>query len=176
MATLANIPTEIIQGTTAEWTFSHADYSPSLYSLKYYLRSNETPLITLTGVAGASDWTTTLSKTTTAAMKIGCFVWQAFAESSTERFLVDSGILLVKQDFAQSPVEAVDLRSPARQRYEQYTAILSNEAIIKTMTPDQVESMERITRQLQWDVKREDDAEKLKRAGYPTRKIFTRFT
>jgi hypothetical protein len=39
-----------------------------------------------------------------------------------------------------------------------------------------MEALERIMKSLQWDVKREEDAEKLKRGGYPTRKIFTRFT
>jgi hypothetical protein len=102
-------------------------------------------------------------------------VWQAFVTKASDRYAIDSGSLVVVADLATATTAAT-AQSSARKRLAIYQAMTENVAYIKTLPPESMEALERIMKSLQWDVKREEDAEKLKRGGYPTRKIFTRFT
>lgn len=170
---MAQEPVDIVQGTTAEWERGFGDYSPSSYSCVYEIRGVSSSL-TVTGVAGADEWTLTITAAQSAALAAGAYAWQAFVQSNTERHLIDSGALTVTADLATTPTP-LDKRSHARRMLENLNAMLENQAYVKTLPADQFEQMTKVRKQYEWDVKREEDAEKLKRGGYPTRKVFTRF-
>jgi broad-specificity NMP kinase len=155
-------PTEIVQGTVYSWSRAFGDYDAT-YTLTYEIRGLSSTL-TLTGTPG-TGWAVAISAAQSAA----------FASKATDRFVLDTGSLVVVADLATSATAAI-AQSSARKRLAVYQAMAENVAYIKTLSPDQMEALERIMKSLQWDVKREEDAEKLKRGGYPTRKIFTRFT
>jgi hypothetical protein len=165
-------PTEIVQGTVYSWSRAFGDYDAT-YTLTYEIRGLSSTL-TLTGTPG-TGWAVAISAAQSAALVAGPYVWQAFASKATDRFVLDTGSLVVVADLATSATAAI-AQSSARKRLAVYQAMAENVAYIKTLSPDQMEALERIMKSLQWDVKREEDAEKLKRGGYPTRKIFTRFT
>ena len=167
-----NEPVEVVQGTVYSWTRDFGDYD-STYTLTYEIRGLSSTL-TITGVA-TTVWTLTISAAQSAALVAGPYVWQAFASKASDRYVVDSGTLVVVADLATSST-ATTAQSSARKRLAVYQAMAENVAYIKTLAPESMEALERIMKSLQWDVKREEDAEKLKRGGYPTRKSFTRFT
>jgi hypothetical protein len=165
-------PTEITQGTDYAWTRGFGEYDAT-YALTYEIRGL-TSTLTITGVA-TTAWALEITSAQSAALAVGPYLWQAFATKSSDRYLVDSGSLVVAADLATATTAAA-AQSSARKRLAIYQAMAENVAYIKTLPPESMEALERIMKSLQWDVKREEDAEKLKRGGYPTRKIFTRFT
>lgn len=171
-------PAEITQGTTHAWAVESSDYPPSGgYTLSYAFAS-ERQTQTVDGVqATAGSWTVTLTKAITAALFPGYVSWQAFISNAgaTARYEVASGVMVVKPDMAATSPVDFDPRTHARKQLEKYNAMLSDMSVIKVLDPSQIEALERIRKQMEWDVKRQDDAEKLRAGGYPTRKIFTRF-
>jgi len=173
--TQSNEPTEITQGTTYAWIKGAADYSPADgWALTYQFRGQKSSL-TITGTTNGAEWTCTITAAASAAIEPGLYAWQASASKGAERYLVDEGITTVKADFGATHAVPVEPRSTARQMYEMLNGQLLNAAYVKTLQPEQLTEMIRTRKQLEWDCKREDDAEKLRRGGYPTRKIFTRF-
>lgn len=167
---MASEPVEIVQGTGYSWTREFGEYDSS-YTLTYELRGL-TSTLTVTGTPSTS-WSISITPTQSAALVSGPYVWQAFVSKGSDRFVVDSGSLIVTADLGASTT--AESRTPARRRLAIYRAMLENVAYIKTLAPESIEALERVMKSLEWDVKREEDAEKLKRGGYPTRKIFTRF-
>lgn len=167
-----NEPVEIIQGTVYSWTRGFGEYDAS-YALTYEIRGLSSTLTVTT--TAATSWTAALTAVQTAALVAGPYIWQAFVSKGSDRIAVDSGALVVVADLGAGTTTAA-AQSSARKRLAVYQAMAENVAYLKTLTPESMESLERIMKSLQWDVKREEDAEKLKRGGYPTRKIFTRFT
>ena len=170
------MPAEIIQGTTHSWDVTDADYPPSAWTLSYVFYTDR-QRVSVAGVQSGGGWSVTLTKSTTSTMYADAFAWQAFVENSggTVRHAIASGVLFVKPDVAANQLPPLDPRSHARVMLEKYNAMFANEAFVKTLLPEQIEALERVRKQFEWDVKRETDAEKLRAGGYPTRKIFTRF-
>jgi hypothetical protein len=169
---MATEPTEIVQGTVYSWSRAFGDYDSS-YALTYEFRGLSSTL-TVTGTAGAS-WAVAITAVQSAALVAGPYIWQAFVSKGSDRYVIDSGSAVVVADLGAGSATTA-AQSSARKRLAAYQAMSENVAYLKTLTPESMESLERIMKSLQWDVKREEDAEKLKRGGYPTRKIFTRFT
>lgn len=171
-------PAEITQGTTHAWTVESSDYPPSSgFTLSYALTS-ERQQSTVAGVqATTSSWTVTLSKAVTAAMFSGYVSWQAFISNAagTARYLIAEGVMMVKLDLSAAHQTDNDPRTYARKQLEKYNSMMTDMTLVKTLDPVQIEALERVRKQLEWDVKRQDDAERLRAGGYPTRKIFTRF-
>lgn len=170
-----NIPYEITQGTTAEWTESDSDYPASDSWVGTYEIKNASTSLELTGVADADAFDFTLTSTQSAALYVGSYNVQFFVSKGSKRYMLSSGYVHIKPDIAASQPLAVSGSSPARQRYDKYSELLSNAAYIKTLASDQIAELERTLKRLEWDLKREDDAEKLKRSENVTRKIYTRF-
>lgn len=172
-----SVPASIVQGTTHEWTVTESDYSPAAgWTLAYVLRSSRQSQ-TVAGVQSGASWDVTLTKAITAALYPGVFSWQAFVTDAggTERHLIASGVLDVLPDVSATQQPPHDARSVARKRLESLNDMLSSSAFVKTLLPEQIESLERVRKQAEWDVKREADAEKLRAGGYPTNKILVRF-
>lgn len=172
-----SVPFEITQGTTVAWSVLLSDYSAAAgYTISYTFYS-ERQRLTVSGTQSGSGWTVTLSKTNTSALYAGPISWQAFVADAgaTVRYVVASGVAIIHPDLSVDQPVPHDPRTHARKMLEQYNAMLSNMAFIKTLQPEQIVELERVRKQFEWDVKRQDDAEKLRAGGYPTRKIFTRF-
>lgn len=171
-------PYQITQGTVVEWTRAPGEYPTSTHSLAYAIRggpSDQTAAVTVTEASG--EYSASISAAVTAALVPGAYLWQAFATvtATGARTLIDSGIIQVLPDLANAQPLGFDARSPARQRLENLNAMLANVAILRTLQPDQIETIERVRKQAEWDCKREDDAAKLQAGEHPTRKILTRF-
>jgi hypothetical protein len=169
-----NIPLHITQGTTVEWEESHDDYPASTWTATCIIRSEKTSLVA-TATASGDDFEFALTATQTAALYPGSYEVQIFVAKGAERYLHDSGYVQILPDLAVSQPLTIKGDSPARQRYNNYVALLLNEAYVKTLDPDQLAALEQAVKRLEWDLKREDDAEKLKRGDNVTRKIYTRF-
>ena len=171
------VPAELVQGTSHEWLVSYSDIPTSGHTLTYVFRSANQRL-TVSGVAQTPQaWKVKLTPDFTAQMDAGFFKWQAFIEDSggSIRINIGEGGLRVQQNLAIEQPNEPDPRSYATKQLERYNAMLSDMTLVKTLDAGQIAELERIRKQLECDVKREKDAEKLKAGGYPTRKIFTRF-
>lgn len=171
-------PAQITQGTTHAWTVESSDYPPSgSYTLSYAFTSERQSVSVSGAQTGASSWRVTLSKSITSGLFPGYMSWQAFISNSdaTARYLIADGVMLVVADLSTTQPIPTDPRTYARKQLQKYNEMLADMSVIKSLDPSQIESLERIRKQLEWDVKRQDDAEKLRAGGYPTRKIFTRF-
>ena len=172
-----SVPASIVQGTTHEWSVVDSDYSATAgYTLAYIFRSSRQSQL-LAGTTSGSGWDVVLTKTITAALYPGVFSWQCFVTNSggTERHLLASGVLDVIADASVTQTPALDARSVARRRLESLNDMLCSSTFVKSLLPEQIESLERVRKQAEWDVKREQDAEKLRAGGYPTRNILVRF-
>lgn len=174
MASTDPIPAKLVQGTNLAATVNGGDYPATSYtgSAVFY---NGTTRVNATVAASSADYLVTLTTTQTAAMAPGAWGWQVFVSSGSNRILLDEGTILVQPDLAANQIPGYDSRSPARIMLEKYNKLMTDAAYVKTLAPEQIEAMERIRKQAEWDVKREDDNIALKSGGYPTRKIFTRF-
>ena len=171
------VPTSITQGTLVEWHAHLSDYPPADWTLSYEFRGASKLTVTATDDSGTH--LVSISKTTSGSMLPGNYQYQAFvlSDDATERYMVDSGALVVVADYANvTEASDTDARTPARRLYDSLTKILENTAAVKNMPPDQLETMYASWKQLSWDVKREEDAEKVRRGGGQTRKVYTRFT
>lgn len=171
MAVEKTPPVELVQGTNYAFSVAFGDYD-STWALSYELRGLDS-ILTVAGVA-TTYWTVSITSTQTAALTAGPYLWQAFVSKGSERYAIDTGSLVVYADLATLQATAT-AQSSARKRLAIYQAMAENVAYIKTLSPDQMEALERIMKSLQWDVKREEDAEKVKRGINVSRKIYTRF-
>jgi hypothetical protein len=171
---MAQEPVELVQGTSVAWSRDFGDYPPSdAYVLTYEFRG-EGSALTVTGVAGASAWDVAITASESAALTAGEYVWQVFASKTGERHFLDSGSLVIVADLATNPAPT-DKRTHAAKMLELLSTMLENNAYLKTQTPESIAALVSARKGYEWDVKRELDAEKLKRGGYPTRKVFARF-
>lgn len=169
-------PVSVTQGTLAEWRVELSDYPATAWTLAYVFQSTKAR-VSVSGVADGAAFVVTLTAATTAAMLPDVYGWQAFASKSatSERYLVASGVLAVLPDFAVNQTPPADPRSHAAKALEFYNRFLVNEAIIKTLTPEQIEGLERVRRGYEWDVKRETAKQEAQAGGNPSRKVRVRF-
>lgn len=172
---MVSIPAELVQGCTLEATIQGGDYPANDgWSLAVVFYSKATRVSASVAADGA-DFTVTLTAAQTSEIQAGAVSYQAFASKDGERHHVESGVVRILPDFNAVQGQSLDQRTYARRQLESYNELFLNVSFVKTLQPDQIAELERVRKQLEWDVKREDDAEKLRAGGYPTRKIFTRF-
>jgi hypothetical protein len=94
-----NIPAQIINGDSVTWLDSATvdnlrnAVSPPDWTLSYAIRGPA--VLTLTATQSGSGWTTTMSKTQSAALTPGNYYWQAYATKASERVTIGSGKLVV---------------------------------------------------------------------------------
>jgi len=170
-------PREITQNTTEEWTFYSDDYPASDGFTATFILMNQSGSVTITASTNADGnaYDFALTKAQTAALFPGGYKYQCSVDDGTERYILEDGYCMVLPDLATTQVKDVDGRSSARQRHDAYIARLTNEAYIKTMGPDQIAAFEEMVRRLEWDLKREEEREKTKRAENSSRKMYVRF-
>jgi hypothetical protein len=176
MQEITYVPTQIVQGTSPEWSVSFDDYPPSAWTLTYEFRGASK--LTVTAAVVGNSYNAQISKAQSNALLPGMYQYQAFVLSSdaTERYMVDSGSVAVIADYAgMTQGSETDARSSSRRIYDNLTKILENASAVKALPSDQLDAMYRQWQQLKWDIKREEDAEKVRRGGGQSRKIYTRF-
>ena len=174
MASSDPIPAELTQGTTLSATVRGGDYPAQTYTGACVFHDGQTR-VTATVTASGSDFLVALTKTQTADMRPGAWTWQAFASLGDARYELDSGLIVIRPDIATDQTPPFDSRSPARKMLARYNEMMGDPTFVKSLAPEQIAEMERVRKQAEWDVKREDDAAKLKAGNYPTRKVMVRF-
>lgn len=172
---MASIPAELVQGCTLDATIQGGDYPASggwSLAVVFYCVALR---VSATVAADGADFSVTLTAEQTLGFTPGAVSYQAFASKDGARHHVESGVVRILPDLNAVEGQSLDPRSFARRMLESYNQLFLNVSFVKTLQPDQIAELERVRKQLEWDVKREDDAERLRAGGYPTRKIFARF-
>lgn len=164
-----SIGMEILQGTTQKIK-SPLHQLGDAFSYKMTLSSG--------GQSISKDSDTgefTLSNTETLAMLPGRWKYFFYAISETETDLIQFGIFDIIQN-PETTNPAYDARSNSKKLYDQYSALLGNASFVAELAPETLAELESFRKQLEWDIKRELDSEKLKRniPGH-SNKIYTRF-
>lgn len=101
-------PIEIVQGTTVKWTRTISDYPRPLWTATYHFVAADK--VTVSGTGSTSIHSFELTKAATQEMNVGEYQWQLTAEYNEERFHIDSGMLTVARDFANTST-GTDIRS-----------------------------------------------------------------
>jgi len=119
-------PIELRAGDTWQWRREDlTDYPASAWTLKYYFR-NAAAKFDVTASADGDHYAVTVAKATSAGKAVGNYDWIAVAESATERFEVDRGIVKITPNLATDAV--YDARSFARKMLDAIEAALLGEA------------------------------------------------
>jgi hypothetical protein len=173
--TLYHPPVEVRQGTTVEWTTVSEDYPATDGYAATFTAVATSGSLAVTGTVDGADWDFTLTATQTAALQPGSYEYSIKLTLGAAVYVIEAGYLYILADVtAEQPLGVAGV-SPARQRHDHYVKLVTNESFVKTLQPGQLAEMEEIIRRLEWDLKREEDAEKLRRGINATRKLYTRF-
>lgn len=123
--------TEIIQGATYTWQVDLSNYLPSDgWTLKYYLRGVGTGL-DITATDEDDIFQVEITATNSAALTIGSYAWQSFAEKGADKKLIASGNLKIKEGFATiSAATTFDNRSAIKIALDNIDAMLANKATL----------------------------------------------
>lgn len=124
-----SFPTEILTGETLQWERDFEDYPADEWTVTYYVRGAGTGF----DAAGTADGDThqfTVSATTTGAMTAGRYDFQAFAVKGSEKYLVDSGRIIVKASLAAltSTSTTYDGRTQAKKILDAIDALMLGKA------------------------------------------------
>lgn len=135
-------PTGFTQGVTVKWTKDLTpDYPASQgWTLAYSFRKENgtgagADALEKTAVASGDAFAVTLSTADTNGKTVGKWIWTAFISKSGERYQVDSGSLVIKQDLSQV-TSAYDGRSDAKKALDNATAIWQGVTLEKSYTID----------------------------------------
>lgn len=128
MTIATNSPLEIISGDTVQWTRNFTDYPASSSWVLTYVLINSTHKISITAAASGADHLVTLAAAVTAAYNAGTYDWQAYVTKTTERYKVDSGIIVVKPNFATATT--YDARSHAKKVLDAIEAVIEGRATV----------------------------------------------
>jgi hypothetical protein len=164
------IPLAIQQNTTVYLALPYGTKKGDEYGYKLIL-SNGSASVTKT--SGAGQFTLTAAETL--GMSVGRWAFFFYAINGDESLLLQKGYFDVEQDPTVTNPD-FDPRSDSKKMLDSYNALLTNAAYIKTLDPATLAELEAFRKQLVWDVKREEDAEKLKRSITPRgNKLYARF-
>jgi hypothetical protein len=122
-------PEALYAGETWNWTKSLADYPATTWTLKYYLAKRtggSAGKISITATASGSDFEVLVTATTTSAYVTGEYAWQAEVSSGTEKYIVGSGTLEIKE--LLTATTPADSRSHARIVYDALAATVEGRA------------------------------------------------
>lgn len=120
---------EIIQSARAEWTETLENYKPSAgWVLTVYFRGPGAGL-NLEATSENDSFRLTLSSAQSAALAVGNYAWQSFAEKAGEKVFIAEGKIQVKKGFAATAAnEAIDSRSEVKKILDAIDACLTKKA------------------------------------------------
>jgi hypothetical protein len=161
----------------------NVEYLPASWSLDYRFAGQT--VLTASGVANTqgTGWTLTLTAAQTAQLLPGVYSFQAYVTKSTERYTVFEGTITVRQNLATTAA-GYEARSTARVWLDQIEKALSDWSkdpyaeyeIAGRRQVWRLEELLHLRSKAQWEVKREEKAERIKQGLGGGGKILTRFT
>ena len=111
-------PDSLVAGDTVVWTKSLSDYpSSDGWALTYAFRLQQGSGLLDVTASAATPFVATITATQSASMKVGVWVWAAYATKAAERYQVDSGSTTVLPNLAKIDF-SIDLRSPTKVAYD----------------------------------------------------------
>ena len=175
MAETHYAPLEVTQGTTQEWTSVSLDYPATDGFAATFTMVAASGSLSVSATSSGAGFAFALTAAQTAALYPGSHQYTITVTDGTSTHQIESGYIYVLPDVSASQPLGTAGVSPARKRHDHYVTLVTNEAFVKTLEPGRLEEIEQIIRRLEWDVKREEDAEKIKRGINASRKMYTRF-
>jgi len=123
-------PYELIAGDTLKFDKTVVDYTPADgWSLSYSFRSNTGTGFDISATSNTNDYSVTVAASTTTGYTAGVYAWQAYVTKSGERYLVDSGKLVIKANLnALATSATTDQRTHARVMVETIRSVLEGRA------------------------------------------------
>ena len=125
-------PYELIAGDTLKFNKTVVDYTPGDgWALDYSFRSDTGTGFDIagTGNSSAGYFEVNVTAATTTNYTAGTYAWQAYSSKSSERFLIDSGKLVIKANLnALATSATTDQRTHARVMVETIRGILEGRA------------------------------------------------
>lgn len=181
-----NEPLKIIAGDRVKWKRSFTDYKAGDgWSLAYYLVHPTNAKITINTSADGDDHLVDVAPATTTNWVAGTYHWQAFVTKDDDRYLVDEGTLEIETNFASGSVTTFDDRSHARKVLALIEAAIegntspdvqSYSIAGRTLSRYSKEDLLKLRNQYRWEVKQEEQAERIRNGLDAGANVHTRFT
>lgn len=145
---------ELIAGDAWNWTITLCDYSPTLYTLKYFFRGAQKLDLAAVASAEGSSYVITANSAQTSTLDAGTYAWQmcVFDASGNRTELVRGTVEVVADIFAMA--EGTDGRSWVKTALDAVQAVLENRAsrveseyqingrMLRLMDPDKLLDLE----------------------------------
>ena len=130
-------PLSFHAGTTVKWKRTDlADFPAPTWTLNYFLQKDGTKIDFASSQDGSTaNHSVSLAHATTASYTVGIYHWVVEARSSSDVYIVDSGIMEILTDFAEQ-TSGYDDRSIAKKMVDAYEALFANQ--ITNLTLEQL--------------------------------------
>tara|TARA_Y100001949_G_scaffold53965_1_gene45407 strand:+ start:56 stop:649 length:594 start_codon:yes stop_codon:yes gene_type:complete len=127
-------PLSFYAGTTVKWKRTDlADFPAPTWTLNYFLQKDGTKIdFTSSQDGSTANHSVSLAHATTSSYTVGIYHWIVEARSSSEVYVVDSGVMEIKTDFAEQ-TSGYDDRSVAKKMVDAYEALFANQITNKTI-------------------------------------------
>ena len=127
-------PLKFYAGETVKWKRTDlADFPASSYTLYYTLVKDGTRITFNSSQDGSTEnHSVTLAHGTTASYTVGVYHWTVEARSSSEVYVVDSGVMEILTDFAEQS-SGYDDRSTAKKMVDAYESLFANQITNQTI-------------------------------------------
>lgn len=120
-----NIPNTFVKGVSLSWTTTLNDYPASTWDLSVVFVSPSDKQ-TINATASGDDHVIAVTPAGSGAFTAGRYDWQAYVTDGTDRYVVDSGMVTVIEDFATTT--GFDNRSQLQQIVDAIDAYLLGNA------------------------------------------------
>ena len=121
-------PLSFHAGTTVKWKRTDlADFPAPTWTLNYFLQKDGTKIDFASSQDGSTaNHSVSLAHATTSSYTVGIYHWIVEARSSSEVYVVDSGIMEILTDFPEQ-TSGYDDRSVAKKMVDAYEALFANQ-------------------------------------------------
>ena len=125
---LESTPKSITAGDSAEWVITLSDYPAPTWDLTYALVSSTSQiLITSLQYEATTSHIIRLTTSTTSAYQAGDYSYQLYASDGTDRYIVESGQITVRPNYADAS-SGYDARSFAKRALDAIEAVIESRA------------------------------------------------
>ncbi len=127
-------PLSFHAGTTVKWKRTDlADFPAPTWTLNYFLQKDGTKIDFASSQDGSTaNHSISLAHSTTAAYTVGIYHWIVEARDGTSVYIVDSGIMEIKTDFAEQG-SGYDDRTVAKKMVDAYETLFTNQISNSTL-------------------------------------------
>lgn len=121
-------PLKITAGATAEWLINSLDYPAPTWVLSYaFVNTAHKKTATGSQYLTSSDHHILIAKETTAAWVAGIYSYQASVTDGTSRYVIETGTIEIRPDFAQASI-GLDDRTFAKKSLDNIELVIQNRA------------------------------------------------